>query len=1257
MEKMSQGNLRKKECKTVRGYVVEVPFNKRDSSDEEDDDDEDDSWLDYSQMRQAFSQGTFVRQYKKPRYCRVKLGDLDDPKQSHTCFGRFVLLDPWWEVSVTLDANNRMEGLPEYRVRQDEDGIRRHNLVPFLLNMAVKRCPGLEDTDELMDKLEQFIRSQSKRKLSFEDVEPFLYRFTQAYPDHRDMIMKVRYQETVQAVLRGLRYPRLLQFLCRLFPLTFLTSLLSPREKTLGDLDSAAEKEPWLFGFRAIMVSQFKVFGVEANCKAFEACGLMKEIPRVQRDALYIYEVLKMDAVCEGHTYISFKELHQHRHWAQLRHTVDDWAPALAFLANNAVTKEERFNSQRNIFLYHNWKAEVDIASGMQAVLSRAIEAKEPAWVVDFASPDLSRLRGDEDQWTAAQKLVGSPICILSGKGGCGKTTVVTQMIQHVCRQTPVTEKRVPGNKDDTLANAQVREVGGADSERDRPCNALPASPQVTPEQLTDMVHTAAQALKESQAQETGRNSSQERIKRNQIQIDLTTDLIKYLGTTGNTALSKTPIGRKILLVAPTGKSAKLLGHKAKMESCTLHRVIYSYRAFVKEQEKKRIEEERSREGDGESEIGIQGNKNGPGGNNKGKVSQPQDTSEQKTKAEINSSEEEDTAATWKYAGTEVLIVDEGSLVSLRTFATLLNILIENTPLWKVVLLGDVRQLPSIEPGNFLVDMFNTFKGRGLSVELLTNHRSESELIVSNATRISNRQLPVIDPCRHFHFLAVDGSEDSPDPERDAAIRDVLVSRPELQSHETSQIVAFRRAHCDAINELCCKHYNDHRTRESKGNKCHYDFRVGDKICFRKNGQVLNHGKILRGYLQNHPGILEAFGITSAQGKNGKKKSEKVDVTTAAQQILDGYGNGNHGNLHPQRNSNSSGSTSSVPASATGRGPHLKPGSTGVDDSMVRTCAPSEDGSVGTPGSSQGADEEEERSGKLKNGHVRLCNGEMFFIMDTVTEDSQEGSKGGRFLVLSDRDPECPRVICASYLALKHECHLRHAWARTIHTYQGSESDTVVYYVGESQSQNWKHVYTAVTRGRKSVIMVGKSSELQQAVSRRDRARRSRLSRRLTDMMKDLPFQGLHAIMRGINEQAKAAKLLHIHTPPSTVTGAPSLLVPDGTGGHPDTIPPPGNSRPSPGNSRPSPGNRNPSVTDSFLDSDDSWVKELSPLWAADDQVSKDASSPAAIASNQGASPKQRQRLQGGELTPPKRLRQGNPIDSIVTPVKRSLNI
>lgn len=127
------------------------------------------------------------------------------------------------------------------------------------------------------------------------------------------------------------------------------------------------------------------MFGVEASYKAFQAAGLMDAMPVVQKDALYIYEVLKTDATRQGHTFISFPDLRQHWHWAQLGHVISDWLHALAFLSENRVIQEERFDSKRNVFLYHNWKAEVDIAEGLKEVMERGIMANRPTWNVDFA--------------------------------------------------------------------------------------------------------------------------------------------------------------------------------------------------------------------------------------------------------------------------------------------------------------------------------------------------------------------------------------------------------------------------------------------------------------------------------------------------------------------------------------------------------------------------------------------------------------------------------------------------------------------------------------------------------------------------------------------------------------------------------------------------------------------------------------------------------------------------------------------------------
>lgn len=53
----------------------------------------------------------------------------------------------------------------------------------------------------------------------------------------------------------------------------------------------------------------------------------------------------------------------------------------------------------------------------------------------------------------------------------------------------------------------------------------------------------------------------------------------------------------------------------------------------------------------------------------------------------------------WKFHKVRMLVVDECSLVGVRLFNALLHCLLEHSQLQKVILLGDVNQLPSIEPG------------------------------------------------------------------------------------------------------------------------------------------------------------------------------------------------------------------------------------------------------------------------------------------------------------------------------------------------------------------------------------------------------------------------------------------------------------------------------------------------------------------------------------------------------------------------------
>ena len=53
----------------------------------------------------------------------------------------------------------------------------------------------------------------------------------------------------------------------------------------------------------------------------------------------------------------------------------------------------------------------------------------------------------------------------------------------------------------------------------------------------------------------------------------------------------------------------------------------------------------------------------------------------------------------WEFSKVKVLIVDECSQVPVHMFATVLSMLLKEAELRKIVLLGDTKYLPSIDPG------------------------------------------------------------------------------------------------------------------------------------------------------------------------------------------------------------------------------------------------------------------------------------------------------------------------------------------------------------------------------------------------------------------------------------------------------------------------------------------------------------------------------------------------------------------------------
>ncbi|KAM3674475.1 DNA helicase B isoform 1-T1 [Ammospiza maritima maritima] len=848
-------------------------------------------------------------------------------KKEYEVVGRFPLVGPWWKVNVKakkMGSKYFVQGYPSYFLQTDVEENNRQ-----VFSLFLEECCVPADWKEKF-----FAWLPMESVLSFSNLEEKLKQFqvSQLQPrgikrDTKDynIFHYVSKSLAGKAVLGALAFPRILEFLPVLLPRHFcglLDKICWEGEADVDDeevademgtkLDEILKDEPWKLGFSRIMYKELNIPYCEATWAAFCQCEhLLWKIPVLQKNALILYDQLKTRCRQMGHTYEDQDEL------ARLlsKHmSIEHVWQSLEFLKDqNVVIREKKlvflphlYKSEKDIAMYvgdllakHTWKLDVDVrkilsiseAPGETVVnkmnVTQAHEIEEnnpdshngenhfPEKEVGSMSGIQSKAEVDKDQVIAVEKICSNPVTIISGKGGCGKSTIVSCLFRHLKQM----EKEVEA----------ASKVFEGDLDASEEWNTFDHCWE--PENMYAK---------------------------------------KYLN---------------VLFTAPTGRATSLLREKTQLPAYTLHQIICSFKSW------RRSDQE-----------------------------QP-----------------------WKFSSVTVLIVDEGSLVSVHILSLVLKLLCEHAQLAKLIILGDTRQLPSIDPGNMLADIFEGLKSRGFSVELRTNHRAESQLIVDNASRISHRQLPEFDevlkasawneemtmpiPEKKFIFIALPAGGNCENLQ--TAIKILLKKGPGLEDAKQSQFIAFRRQDCDLINELCCQHYSGHLTRDHKNR---FLFQTGDKIASTRNV-----------YLKD---LLATCGVR--EGSNGQECRSGETPLTA----------------------------------------------------------------------------ESNEEGK------RLCNGDIFFITEDVEIDKQ------RLLTISSTDGS---TFTVNYTALKKLCHIRHAWARTIHTFQGSEERTVVYVVGNAGRQHWQHVYTAVTRGRCRVYIVAEELHLRRAVKSKEIARKTRLQRFLRE--------------------------------------------------------------------------------------------------------------------------------------------------------------
>ncbi|XP_066865793.1 DNA helicase B isoform X2 [Kogia breviceps] len=836
-----------------------------------------------------------------------RLRDMSAPNQLHIC--SLFLKD------CNVSSENRMKFLAWVNEESSYEDLNFENLREKL--RTYQENMGRNTQKQSTQKTQEESPPDSEILLPLENTIPFI------------------------TVMRALQFPKIMEFLPVLLPRHFKRLMSSDSTEVLEEIEEILGTQPWKLGFRKITYRQLKLLRCEASWTSFCQCrSLLQLMSDLERNALVIYSELKQICREQGHTCVEEADLTYelsdrmsfHDAWQSLKFLKDigvvTYEKGCVFLYDLYQAERGIASSICDLMTRSPWRLHVDVKKVLASIHTTRPENSGSDDMLNKSKPDETRLEDpvdiwdtqdsgdhiwdngenevkaeisevqlDQDQVAALDLICSNAVTVISGKGGSGKTTIVSQLFKHI----------------ELLEEREVKKAC-EDFEQD----------QNEPEEW--ITFTKQSQLKPDKAIE-------------------------------------------VLLTAPTGKAAGLLRQKTGFSAYTLCQVNYSFYLW----EKKKMTKDMP----------------------------------------------------WKFSSVRVLVVDEGSLVSVGIFKSVLNLLCEHSQLSKLIILGDIRQLPSIEPGNLLKDLFETLKSRNCAIELKTNHRAESELIVDNATRISRRQFPTFDaelnisddPTFHvsiqdksFIFVRL--------PEEDANSQfsksnhhsylysavSTLLKEKDLEDAKTSQFIAFRRQDCDVINTCCCKHYTG---RLIKNHQNRLEFGVGDKICCTRNA-----------YLSD---LLPENTFNSQQNNELKAGNEDFNGTSH------GFAKNKH---------------------------------------------------------------------DFESG-IRLCNGEVFFITEDKT-DITFGKK--RFLTINNM---AGFEVTVDFGKLMQYCHIKHAWARTIHTFQGSEEKTVVYVVGKAGRQHWQHVYTAVTRGRCRVYVIAEESQLRSAIMKNSVPRKTRLKHFLQNKLSE----------------------------------------------------------------------------------------------------------------------------------------------------------
>lgn len=228
----------------------------------------------------------------------------------------------------------------------------------------------------------------------------------------------------------------------------------------------------------------------------------------------------------------------------------------------------------------------------------------------------------------------------------------------------------------------------------------------------------------------------------------------------------------KVLLCAPTGRAAKRLGESCSMSSSTIHKALgYNY----------------------ESEFSY---------NEYNKLSY------------------------------QIIIIDESSMIDINLACNLFKAISVNA---KIIIVGDIDQLPSVGPGNFLEDLINSNKVAVSHLYQIMRQASDSDIIkLSGMVKERNLEFDIFKNKREVLFYNADSKQIV---EKILIFTENFINRGGNLLYDYQILVPMYSGVCgiDAINAAISEKFNDSDKFIIYGDK---KFKVNDKVLQLQNDPI-----------------------------------------------------------------------------------------------------------------------------------------------------------------------------------------------------------------------------------------------------------------------------------------------------------------------------------------------------------------------------------------------------------------------------------